>query len=448
MKTCVFFQRGSCNKGNACGFSHAQVAKNSLENDILRQVDYWFSDENFGNDKFLLGQATKEGYIPLNVVAKFPRMQAITTDQELIARAVEHSTVVQLSADRKMLKKKATPSNALGLPSANNFPYFPASSYNYFEESAAAEMNTLSSPFPMPFIDYSPQYYPFCATEYSNPHIYVPPVYALALLDPSVSYPQGYDASTHKQLQQAESARTDSQHTPPKKSKMPMAWLSPPRSPFVLFPPCPNSNEPVSPSYLDNVLDSKDATAYKAAGVLPFRYKRGRESVRQLQVLLGVEDKLDALVLLGGHRAATDEDTVATATREFFTNTNENVKAAADIESALRASTTVPGAVLWYREGRYVLYLVEMTTAAAISLTEHENSPPQANRRINKLAWVDVRTLLDAIRDGTVSGDARIKQGDTTFGISGTTKNVLSERPLLVYLASMLEKRVAARASN
>lgn len=64
MKPCAFFQRGYCNKGNACGFSHAQVpTKSNLENDIARQVDYWFSDVNFENDKFLLGQATKEGRI-------------------------------------------------------------------------------------------------------------------------------------------------------------------------------------------------------------------------------------------------------------------------------------------------------------------------------------------------------------------------------------------------
>jgi hypothetical protein len=61
-----------------------------------------------------------------------------------------------------------------------------------------------------------------------------------------------------------------------------------------------------------------------------------------------------------------------------------------------------------------VLYVVEMTASAASSLTEHENSQPQAHRRITKLAWVDVRTLLDAIRDGMVPGEARIKQGTHT----------------------------------
>lgn len=82
-------------------------------------------------------------------------MQAITTDQDLIARAIEHSPVVQLSADRKMLKKRIPSSNPHVFPTANSFPYASVP-HNYFEESAAPlEMNPLSSPFPM-------QYYPIC----------------------------------------------------------------------------------------------------------------------------------------------------------------------------------------------------------------------------------------------------------------------------------------------
>ena len=86
-----------------------------LENDIIRQVEYYFSENNMRRDKFLNQKISEneEKWIDISVLLTFKRLQAITEDPKTIVDALEKSPngTVQISDDR--LKLRRHPDNPL-----------------------------------------------------------------------------------------------------------------------------------------------------------------------------------------------------------------------------------------------------------------------------------------------------------------------------------------------
>lgn len=74
---------------------------------IQQQVEFYLGDANLPKDKFLQEKVKQhpEGYVSLELIASFNKMKTITTDLALVVQAVEHSTVLQLSEDRKWVKR-------------------------------------------------------------------------------------------------------------------------------------------------------------------------------------------------------------------------------------------------------------------------------------------------------------------------------------------------------
>lgn len=85
-----------------------------LEQDIIRQVEYYFSESNLRRDKFLIQKvAENEGFVEISVLLTFNRLKSITEDAKTIADAMDKSPhgTVQLSDDR--LKVRRHPDNPL-----------------------------------------------------------------------------------------------------------------------------------------------------------------------------------------------------------------------------------------------------------------------------------------------------------------------------------------------
>ncbi|EGC40246.1 hypothetical protein DICPUDRAFT_52105 [Dictyostelium purpureum] len=84
-------------------------AENTSEtsNQILKQVEYYFSDSNLLRDKFLKEELAKnvDGYVSIEIIASFNRMKAISTDLEFITESLKKSTRLQVSEDGKMVKR-------------------------------------------------------------------------------------------------------------------------------------------------------------------------------------------------------------------------------------------------------------------------------------------------------------------------------------------------------
>lgn len=78
-----------------------------LRDKIIRQVEYYFSDENLRTDKFLLKYLTKddEGYVPVAVIASFKKMKKLTHHKSLIVAALKESSLLTLSSNEKKVKR-------------------------------------------------------------------------------------------------------------------------------------------------------------------------------------------------------------------------------------------------------------------------------------------------------------------------------------------------------
>jgi len=59
--------------------------------------EYYFSEENLLRDFFLRRKMDNEGYLPINLIATFHRVQALSTDYEVVIDAIKDSEVLELN---------------------------------------------------------------------------------------------------------------------------------------------------------------------------------------------------------------------------------------------------------------------------------------------------------------------------------------------------------------
>jgi len=82
----------------------------NLLREIIRQVEYYFSDANLPKDKFLLEQMsldqTGEGFVDIGIISTFRKITNLTSDLNLIIKALGNSSWLQLSADRTKIKRR------------------------------------------------------------------------------------------------------------------------------------------------------------------------------------------------------------------------------------------------------------------------------------------------------------------------------------------------------
>ncbi len=72
--------------------SQVTTTSPDLEQKIIRQIEYYFSDVNMIRDKFLQNEVIKDdGWIPLSVLTTFKRLQSLTTDFKAIMNALKKS---------------------------------------------------------------------------------------------------------------------------------------------------------------------------------------------------------------------------------------------------------------------------------------------------------------------------------------------------------------------
>lgn len=78
-----------------------------LREKIIKQVEYYLSDENLRTDKFLLKYLAKdeEGYVPVAVIASFNKMKKLTHHKSLVVAALKESSLLTLSSNEKKVKR-------------------------------------------------------------------------------------------------------------------------------------------------------------------------------------------------------------------------------------------------------------------------------------------------------------------------------------------------------
>ncbi|CAH8363718.1 unnamed protein product [Eruca vesicaria subsp. sativa] len=83
------------------------VPEDELKKKIIRQVEYYFSDENLPTDKFLLNamKKNKKGFVPISTLATFHKMKKLTRDHAFIVSALKESSFLVVSSDEKKVKR-------------------------------------------------------------------------------------------------------------------------------------------------------------------------------------------------------------------------------------------------------------------------------------------------------------------------------------------------------
>jgi hypothetical protein len=64
---------------------------------IMKQIEYYLSDKNLVNDSFFHSKisAGKEGWVDLEFIMNCNKVKELSTDQEVIVKALEGSTEVE-----------------------------------------------------------------------------------------------------------------------------------------------------------------------------------------------------------------------------------------------------------------------------------------------------------------------------------------------------------------
>ncbi|XP_057651267.1 la protein homolog [Diorhabda carinulata] len=105
-RTCIFI--ASLNHFlTVCSITNFNMA-NDLEAKIIKQIEYYFGDINLPRDKFLQEKIKEdEGWVPLETLLTFKRLAALSTDKEVIAKAIEKSEdkIAVVSEDHKKIRR-------------------------------------------------------------------------------------------------------------------------------------------------------------------------------------------------------------------------------------------------------------------------------------------------------------------------------------------------------
>ncbi|KAK4265909.1 hypothetical protein QN277_026898 [Acacia crassicarpa] len=83
---------------------------------IMRQIEYYFSDENLARDTYLKNKMDRYGWVDVSVIAEFRRIKALTDNIYHILEAIVDTSTLQVRAYkmrvRRGWKKWILPSNS------------------------------------------------------------------------------------------------------------------------------------------------------------------------------------------------------------------------------------------------------------------------------------------------------------------------------------------------
>ena len=92
----------------------APSAEDELATKILRQVEYYFSDDSYPFDDYIKSQETN-GWTPLATIAAFKKMVSYTTDLDVIRSALKASDALDLDEQGDNLRRRFVTPDKLSL---------------------------------------------------------------------------------------------------------------------------------------------------------------------------------------------------------------------------------------------------------------------------------------------------------------------------------------------
>ncbi|PON93943.1 Transcriptional repressor poly-beta-hydroxybutyrate-responsive [Trema orientale] len=130
------------------------VAEPSLPTLLVNQIDYYFSEANLVKDDFLRSNMDEQGWVPISLIAGFPRVKNLTTNIQLILTSLNASSVVEVQDDKVRKRNEwgrwlptagrvSTESGTLSQGSSSN-NLLATSFQNITLEEATVDQNTIA----------------------------------------------------------------------------------------------------------------------------------------------------------------------------------------------------------------------------------------------------------------------------------------------------------------
>ncbi|TYI78848.1 hypothetical protein E1A91_D06G243000v1 [Gossypium mustelinum] len=88
--------------------SAVDVLTDDLKKKIIKQAEYYFSDENLPTDNYMMGliKKNKEGFVPISVISSFRKTKRLTRNYPSIVAALKESSLLVVSSDGKKVKRR------------------------------------------------------------------------------------------------------------------------------------------------------------------------------------------------------------------------------------------------------------------------------------------------------------------------------------------------------
>ncbi|GAB4825369.1 hypothetical protein Ancab_008240 [Ancistrocladus abbreviatus] len=72
----------------------------ALRDSIVKQIEYYFSDENLLTDHYLISQMDDQGWVPISIIAEFKRVKRMSIDIPFILDALQSSATVEVQGEK------------------------------------------------------------------------------------------------------------------------------------------------------------------------------------------------------------------------------------------------------------------------------------------------------------------------------------------------------------
>lgn len=91
------------------GASTMPLTKEGLKDHLRKQIEYYFSAENLQKDFYLRRKMDEDGYLPISLIAGFPRVRTLTNEVELIMAGIKKSDKIEISSDELKVRPRDNP---------------------------------------------------------------------------------------------------------------------------------------------------------------------------------------------------------------------------------------------------------------------------------------------------------------------------------------------------
>lgn len=85
------------------------VVDAELQEKIIKQVEWYFSDENLLKDSFLMKHINrnKQGYVSLKLVASLRKVKTLSKDWKVVLESLKHSSLLALNEEETKIRRKS-----------------------------------------------------------------------------------------------------------------------------------------------------------------------------------------------------------------------------------------------------------------------------------------------------------------------------------------------------